>query len=58
MKEHIDMKWVNADTIFELDWAAADLTVVKALVAKRMVIVMKFKHGLKIGQKDNQSRIM
>ena len=34
LKEHIDMKWVNADTIFELDWAAADLTVVKALVAK------------------------
>lgn len=34
LKEHIDMKWVTADTIFELDWAAADLVVVKALVEK------------------------
>lgn len=30
--EHIDMKWVTIDTIFALNWAAADLEAVNALV--------------------------
>lgn len=32
MKEHIDFKWLTIDVLEDLDWAAADVPIVKKLV--------------------------
>lgn len=34
LKEHVDIKWSTADNIEELDWAPADIPVVRALVER------------------------
>jgi 8-oxo-dGTP diphosphatase len=34
LSEHIDMKWLNVRELNELDWAAADIPIVKELITK------------------------
>ena len=34
LTEHVDMKWLSVDELAELDWAAADIPVVKFLQAR------------------------
>jgi 8-oxo-dGTP diphosphatase len=35
LKEHLDFKWLNLDELHVLDWAAADVPIVDALLNKR-----------------------
>ena len=34
LTEHVDMKWLSVEELDQLDWAAADIPVVKFLQAK------------------------
>jgi 8-oxo-dGTP diphosphatase len=34
LTEHVDMKWLSVDELAELDWAAADIPIVKHLQAR------------------------
>ena len=34
LTEHVDLKWLSVDELAELDWAAADIPVVKFLQAR------------------------
>ncbi len=35
LNEHIDLEWLNDDELSQLDWAAADLAIVEALIKVR-----------------------
>ena len=41
LKEHIDAQWHSIDNLEELNWAGADLELVKALVSEPLVLQSK-----------------